>query len=120
MVGLFTDLQHLHLPAFWSLFTPNGLACIQIGALLMETLLLLGCAALLHPGNQVVLRWGKSPTILNQVIVKVALFDSMFFHMLWSLLLRQYPLFNISSLILHSGQRRKCIDVTLQKFSLNR
>lgn len=40
----------------------------QVAALLMETLLLLGYAALLHPGNQAVLRWGKSPTILHKVI----------------------------------------------------
>ncbi|XP_024389117.1 uncharacterized protein [Physcomitrium patens] len=39
----------------------------QVAALLMETLLLLGYAALLHPGNQAVLRWGKSPTILHKM-----------------------------------------------------
>ncbi|KAG0561411.1 hypothetical protein KC19_9G062600 [Ceratodon purpureus] len=39
----------------------------QVAALLNETLLLLGYAALLHPGNQAVLRWGKSPTILHKM-----------------------------------------------------
>ncbi|KAF3776689.1 S phase cyclin A-associated protein in the endoplasmic reticulum [Nymphaea thermarum] len=39
----------------------------QVGLLLLETLLLLGYFALFHPGNQAVLRWGKSPTILHKV-----------------------------------------------------
>ncbi|KAG9439325.1 hypothetical protein H6P81_019490 [Aristolochia fimbriata] len=39
----------------------------QVGLLLLETLLLLGYFSLLHPGNQAVLRWGKSPTILHKV-----------------------------------------------------
>ncbi|KAF8399559.1 hypothetical protein HHK36_015426 [Tetracentron sinense] len=39
----------------------------QVGLLLLESLLLLGYFALLHPGNQAVLRWGKSPTILHKV-----------------------------------------------------
>ncbi|CAN0870875.1 S phase cyclin A-associated protein in the endoplasmic reticulum [Linum grandiflorum] len=39
----------------------------QIGLLLLESLLLLGHFALLHPENQAVLRWGKSPTILHKV-----------------------------------------------------
>ncbi|OMO52999.1 hypothetical protein COLO4_36885 [Corchorus olitorius] len=39
----------------------------QIGLLLLESLLLLGYFALFHPGNQAVLRWGKSPTILHKV-----------------------------------------------------
>ncbi|KAK6250026.1 hypothetical protein SCA6_004031 [Theobroma cacao] len=39
----------------------------QIGLLLLESMLLLGYFALFHPGNQAVLRWGKSPTILHKV-----------------------------------------------------
>ncbi|KAK9158020.1 hypothetical protein Scep_004594 [Stephania cephalantha] len=39
----------------------------QVGQLLLESLLLLGYFGLLHPGNQAVLRWGKSPTILQKV-----------------------------------------------------
>ena len=39
----------------------------QVGLLLLESLLLLGHFALFHPGNQAVLRWGKSPTILHKV-----------------------------------------------------
>ncbi|KAK6920941.1 S phase cyclin A-associated protein in the endoplasmic reticulum, N-terminal [Dillenia turbinata] len=39
----------------------------QIGLLLLESLSLLGYFALFHPGNQAVLRWGKSPTILHKV-----------------------------------------------------
>ncbi|KAK1317081.1 hypothetical protein QJS10_CPA05g01789 [Acorus calamus] len=39
----------------------------QVGLLLLESLLLLGYFALFHPENQVVLRWGKSPTILHKV-----------------------------------------------------
>ncbi|GMJ04940.1 hypothetical protein HRI_004163200 [Hibiscus trionum] len=39
----------------------------QIGLLLLELLLLLGYFALFHSGNQAVLRWGKSPTILHKV-----------------------------------------------------
>ncbi|CAN1137955.1 S phase cyclin A-associated protein in the endoplasmic reticulum [Linum perenne] len=43
------------------------LATDQIGLLLLESLLLLGHFSLLHPENQAVLRWGKSPTILHKV-----------------------------------------------------
>ncbi|XP_008792749.2 S phase cyclin A-associated protein in the endoplasmic reticulum-like isoform X1 [Phoenix dactylifera] len=39
----------------------------QVGLLLLESLLLLGYFALFHPGNQAVLRWGNSPTILHKV-----------------------------------------------------
>ncbi|XP_057869266.1 uncharacterized protein LOC131076214 isoform X1 [Cryptomeria japonica] len=39
----------------------------QVALLLFETLLLLGYFALLHSGNQAVLRWGKSPTILHKI-----------------------------------------------------
>ncbi|KAH9331731.1 hypothetical protein KI387_003839, partial [Taxus chinensis] len=39
----------------------------QVALLLFETLLLLGYFALLHLGNQAVLRWGKSPTILHKI-----------------------------------------------------
>ncbi|CAN6470102.1 unnamed protein product [Victoria cruziana] len=39
----------------------------QVGLLLLETLLLLAYFALFHQGNQEVLRWGKSPTILHKV-----------------------------------------------------
>lgn len=39
----------------------------RVASLLLETLLLLGYFALLHPGNQAVLRWGKSPTILHKI-----------------------------------------------------
>ncbi|KAH9778018.1 SCAPER N domain-containing protein [Citrus sinensis] len=38
-----------------------------VGLLLSESLLLLGYFALFHPGNQAVLRWGHSPTILHKV-----------------------------------------------------
>ncbi|KAG1341990.1 S phase cyclin A-associated protein in the endoplasmic reticulum-like [Cocos nucifera] len=40
---------------------------VQVGLLLLESLLLLGYFALFHPGNQAVLRWGNSPTILHKV-----------------------------------------------------
>ncbi|KAK7388896.1 hypothetical protein VNO78_23723 [Psophocarpus tetragonolobus] len=39
----------------------------QVGSLVLESLSLLGHFALFHPGNQSVLRWGKSPTILHKV-----------------------------------------------------
>nr|KYP55467.1 S phase cyclin A-associated protein in the endoplasmic reticulum [Cajanus cajan] len=39
----------------------------QVGSLVLESLSLLGHFALFHPGNQAVLRWGKSPTILHKV-----------------------------------------------------
>ncbi|KAJ8752757.1 hypothetical protein K2173_007067 [Erythroxylum novogranatense] len=39
----------------------------QVGVLLLESLLLLSYFALFHSGNQAVLRWGKSPTILHKV-----------------------------------------------------
>ncbi|MED6221115.1 hypothetical protein PIB30_051254 [Stylosanthes scabra] len=39
----------------------------QVGSLMLESLSLLGHFALFHPGNQAVLRWGKSPTILHKV-----------------------------------------------------
>ncbi|KAK1553855.1 hypothetical protein Q3G72_004531 [Acer saccharum] len=39
----------------------------QVGLLLLESLLLLGYFALFHTGNQAVLRWGKSPTILHKI-----------------------------------------------------
>ncbi|XP_054821414.1 uncharacterized protein LOC129320182 isoform X2 [Prosopis cineraria] len=39
----------------------------QIGILMLESLSLLGHFALFHPGNQAVLRWGKSPTILHKI-----------------------------------------------------
>lgn len=39
----------------------------QVGLLLLESLLLLGYFSLFHPGNQAVLRWGNSPTILHKV-----------------------------------------------------
>ncbi|KAI9175015.1 hypothetical protein LWI28_026210 [Acer negundo] len=39
----------------------------QVGLLLLESLLLLGYFALFHTGNQAVLRWGKSPTILHKM-----------------------------------------------------
>ncbi|KAK2655547.1 hypothetical protein Ddye_008599 [Dipteronia dyeriana] len=39
----------------------------QVGLLLLESLLLLGYFALFHAGNQAVLRWGKSPTILHKI-----------------------------------------------------
>ncbi|KAL5746768.1 hypothetical protein ACOSQ2_024065 [Xanthoceras sorbifolium] len=39
----------------------------QVGLLLLECLLLLGYFALFHSGNQAVLRWGKSPTILHKI-----------------------------------------------------
>ncbi|KAJ6697138.1 hypothetical protein OIU85_003493, partial [Salix viminalis] len=37
-----------------------------VGFLLLECLSLLGYFALFHTENQVVLRWGKSPTILHK------------------------------------------------------
>lgn len=39
----------------------------QVGLLLLESILLLGYFSLFHAGNQAVLRWGKSPTILHKV-----------------------------------------------------
>ncbi|KAJ9677513.1 hypothetical protein PVL29_022484 [Vitis rotundifolia] len=38
----------------------------QVGLLLLESLLLLSYFSLFHPGNQAVLRWGKSPTIIHK------------------------------------------------------
>ncbi|KAM7267554.1 hypothetical protein ACFE04_009720 [Oxalis oulophora] len=43
------------------------LASDQVGLLLLESLSLLSYFALFHSGNQAVLRWGKSPTILHKV-----------------------------------------------------
>ncbi|XP_042516451.1 S phase cyclin A-associated protein in the endoplasmic reticulum-like isoform X2 [Macadamia integrifolia] len=43
------------------------IATDQVGLLLLESLLLLAYFALFHRGNQAVLRWGKSPTILHKV-----------------------------------------------------
>ncbi|KAL5544567.1 hypothetical protein UlMin_008351 [Ulmus minor] len=39
----------------------------QVGLLLLESLSLLGHFALFHTGNQAVLRWGKTPTILHKI-----------------------------------------------------
>ncbi|XP_052731018.1 uncharacterized protein LOC108343939 isoform X3 [Vigna angularis] len=39
----------------------------QVGSLVLESLSLLGHFALFHPGNQAVLRWGQSPTILHKL-----------------------------------------------------
>ncbi|XP_028552604.1 uncharacterized protein LOC110098123 isoform X2 [Dendrobium catenatum] len=39
----------------------------QVGFLLLESLLLLGYFSLFHAGNQAVLRWGKTPTILHKI-----------------------------------------------------
>ncbi|KAI4335932.1 hypothetical protein L6164_014527 [Bauhinia variegata] len=50
-----------HCSSKWK--TPND----QVGLLMLESLSLLGHFALFHPGNQAVLRWGKSPTILHKV-----------------------------------------------------
>ncbi|KAK7292183.1 hypothetical protein RIF29_07943 [Crotalaria pallida] len=50
-----------HCASRWK--TPND----QVGSLMLESLSLLGHFALFHPGNQAVLRWGKSPTILHKV-----------------------------------------------------
>lgn len=52
-----------HCASRWK--SPND----QVGLLMLESLSLLGHFALFHPGNQAVLRWGKSPTptILHKV-----------------------------------------------------
>ncbi|XP_050378618.1 uncharacterized protein LOC126795930 isoform X2 [Argentina anserina] len=44
----------------------------QVGLLLLESLLLLGHFALFHLGNQAVLRWGKSPTIIHKPVMDVS------------------------------------------------
>ncbi|KAL5725909.1 hypothetical protein ACHQM5_008994 [Ranunculus cassubicifolius] len=66
-----TDLQmeFFHLMSFLlSHCTSKWKSAIdQVGLLLLESLLLLGYFSLFHPGNQAVLRWGKSPTILHKV-----------------------------------------------------
>ncbi|KAL3824760.1 hypothetical protein ACJIZ3_020789 [Penstemon smallii] len=62
-------MEFFHLMSFLlSHCTSNwGVATDKIGLLLLESLQLLGYFALFHPGNQAVLRWGKSPTILHKV-----------------------------------------------------
>uniref|UniRef100_A0A7N0VEK1 S phase cyclin A-associated protein in the endoplasmic reticulum N-terminal domain-containing protein n=1 Tax=Kalanchoe fedtschenkoi TaxID=63787 RepID=A0A7N0VEK1_KALFE len=62
-------MEFFHLMSFLlSHCTSNWkVATDQVGLLLIESLSLLGYFALFHPGNQAVLRWGKSPTILHKV-----------------------------------------------------
>ncbi|XVF08971.1 hypothetical protein REPUB_Repub07fG0050400 [Reevesia pubescens] len=62
-------MEFFHLMSFLLSFCTSKwkAANDQIGLLLLESLLLLGYFALFHPGNQAVLRWGKSPTILHKV-----------------------------------------------------
>ncbi|KAL8056885.1 hypothetical protein ABFS82_04G147100 [Erythranthe guttata] len=62
-------MEFFHLMSFiLSHCTSNwGTPTDKIGTLLFESLSLLGYFALFHTGNQAVLRWGKSPTILHKV-----------------------------------------------------
>ncbi|KAE8693946.1 Detected protein of unknown function [Hibiscus syriacus] len=62
-------MEFFHLMSFLLSFCTSKwkAANDQIGLLLLESLLLLGYFALFHSGNQAVLRWGKSPTILHKV-----------------------------------------------------
>lgn len=50
-----------------SIYHKSLCSFFQVGLLLLESLLLLGYFSLFHAGNQAVLRWGKSPTILHKV-----------------------------------------------------
>ncbi|KAI3976766.1 hypothetical protein MKX01_008624 [Papaver californicum] len=61
--------EFFHLMSFLLSHCTNKwrVASDQVGLLLLESLLLLGYFALFHSGNQAVLRWGKSPTILHKV-----------------------------------------------------
>ncbi|XP_049934610.1 uncharacterized protein LOC116257263 isoform X3 [Nymphaea colorata] len=63
------QMEFFHLMSFFLSYCTSKWksATDQVGLLLLETLLLLGYFALFHPGNQAVLRWGKSPTILHKV-----------------------------------------------------
>ncbi|KAF5188640.1 S phase cyclin a-associated protein in the endoplasmic reticulum, partial [Thalictrum thalictroides] len=63
------QMEFFHLMSFLlsHCATKWKVATDQVGMLLLESLLLLGYFALFHPGNQAVLRWGKSPTILHKV-----------------------------------------------------
>ncbi|PIA39483.1 hypothetical protein AQUCO_02600141v1 [Aquilegia coerulea] len=63
------QMEFFHLMSFLlsHCTTKWKVATDQVGMLLLESLLLLGYFALFHPGNQAVLRWGKSPTILHKV-----------------------------------------------------
>ncbi|RZC60938.1 hypothetical protein C5167_022706 [Papaver somniferum] len=62
-------MEFFHLMSFLLTHCTNKwrVASDQVGLLLLESLLLLGYFALFHSGNQAVLRWGKSPTILHKV-----------------------------------------------------
>ncbi|KAL2461972.1 Uncharacterized protein Adt_45392 [Abeliophyllum distichum] len=62
-------MELFHLMSFLLSYCTSkwGIATDKIGQLLLESLVLLGYFALFHPGNQAVLRWGKSPTILHKV-----------------------------------------------------
>ncbi|KAK9198686.1 hypothetical protein WN944_013872 [Citrus x changshan-huyou] len=62
-------MEFFHLMSFLLSHCTNKwkVANDQVGLLLSESLLLLGYFALFHPGNQAVLRWGHSPTILHKV-----------------------------------------------------
>ncbi|XP_074304130.1 uncharacterized protein LOC141638681 [Silene latifolia] len=62
-------MEFFHIMSFLLTHCTNSwkVASDQVGLLLLESLLLLGYFSLLHPGNQAVLRWGNSPTILHKV-----------------------------------------------------
>ncbi|KAI5007739.1 hypothetical protein ZWY2020_008787 [Hordeum vulgare] len=62
-------MEFFHLISFLLNHCMNkwGVPNDQVGLLLLESILLLGYFSLFHPGNQAVLRWGKSPTILHKV-----------------------------------------------------
>ncbi|KAL9243261.1 hypothetical protein vseg_017170 [Gypsophila vaccaria] len=61
--------EFFHIMSFLLTHCTNSwkVATDQVGLLLLESLLLLSYFSLFHLGNQAVLRWGNSPTILHKV-----------------------------------------------------
>lgn len=62
-------MEFFHIMSFLLTHCTNNwkVATDLVGLLLLESLLLLSYFSLFHLGNQAVLRWGKSPTILHKV-----------------------------------------------------
>uniref|UniRef100_A0A803M0X6 S phase cyclin A-associated protein in the endoplasmic reticulum N-terminal domain-containing protein n=1 Tax=Chenopodium quinoa TaxID=63459 RepID=A0A803M0X6_CHEQI len=62
-------MEFFHIMGFLLTHCTNNwkVASDQVGMLLLESLMLLGYFSLFHPGNQAVLRWGNTPTILHKV-----------------------------------------------------
>ncbi|KAL2935370.1 S phase cyclin A-associated protein in the endoplasmic reticulum [Bienertia sinuspersici] len=62
-------MEFFHIMSFLLTHCTNNwkVASDQVGLLLLESLMLLGYFSLFHSGNQAVLRWGNTPTILHKV-----------------------------------------------------